>query len=106
MNKCLKRVDDRHFWTPGVFSYAMIPRCQPNSKNFSLIVTSIVYAPFGPENPAVGREGVHIQLHSFPLPIQGRKFAELLIGHEIHLDAFLLRIRVLWFSGALLEKSV
>ncbi len=34
MNKCLKRVNDRHFWNPGVFSYAMIPRCHPNSLVF------------------------------------------------------------------------
>ncbi len=41
MNKCLERINDRHFWNPGVFSYAMIPRCRLNS--FFLIVTSIVY---------------------------------------------------------------
>jgi hypothetical protein len=34
MNKCLERVNDRHFWNPGVFSYAMIPRRHPNSKVF------------------------------------------------------------------------
>jgi hypothetical protein len=28
----LERVNDRHFWNPGVFSYAMIPRCHPNSR--------------------------------------------------------------------------
>jgi hypothetical protein len=44
MNKCLKRVDGRHYWTPGVVSYAMIPRCRPNSRVFFFIVTSIVYA--------------------------------------------------------------
>jgi hypothetical protein len=43
MNKCLERVDDRHFWNPGVFSYAMIPRCHPNSRVFFFIVLSIVY---------------------------------------------------------------
>jgi hypothetical protein len=43
MNKCLERVSDRHFWNPGVFSYAMIPRCCPNSRVSFLIVTSIVY---------------------------------------------------------------
>ncbi len=43
MNKCLRGFDDRHFWNPGVFSYAMIPRCRPNSRAF-FIVTSIVYA--------------------------------------------------------------
>jgi hypothetical protein len=32
MNKCLERVNDRHFWNPGVFSYAMILRCRPNSR--------------------------------------------------------------------------
>ncbi len=32
MNKCLERVNDRHFWNRGVFSYAMIPRCSPNSR--------------------------------------------------------------------------
>ncbi len=42
MNKCLERVDDRHFWNPGVFSYAMIPRCRPNSRVFSFIVASII----------------------------------------------------------------
>jgi hypothetical protein len=34
MNRCLKRVYDRNFWTPGVFSYAMIPRCRPDSRVF------------------------------------------------------------------------
>jgi hypothetical protein len=34
MNKCLERVDDQHIWNPGVFSYAMIPRCHPNSRVF------------------------------------------------------------------------
>jgi hypothetical protein len=43
MNKCLERVNDRHFWNPGVFSYAMIPRCHFNSRVFFYIVTSIVY---------------------------------------------------------------
>jgi hypothetical protein len=43
MNKCLERANDRHFWSPGVVSYAMIPRCRPNSRGFFLIVTSIVY---------------------------------------------------------------
>jgi hypothetical protein len=43
MNKCLERVNDRHFWNPAVFSYAMTPRCCPNSF-FFFIVTSIVYA--------------------------------------------------------------
>jgi hypothetical protein len=37
--KCLKRVHDRHFWNPGVVSYAMIPRCHPV---FFSIVISIV----------------------------------------------------------------
>ncbi len=32
MNKCVERVNDRHFWNPGVFSYAMIPKCRPNSR--------------------------------------------------------------------------
>jgi hypothetical protein len=32
MNKCLERVNVRHFWNPGVFSYAMIPWCRPNSR--------------------------------------------------------------------------
>ncbi len=43
MNKCLERVNDRHFWNPGVFSYVMIPRWRPNSRVFSFIVTSISY---------------------------------------------------------------
>jgi hypothetical protein len=43
MNKCLERVNGRHFWNPGVVSYAMIPRCHPNSRIFFFIVTSIVY---------------------------------------------------------------
>ncbi len=43
MNMCLGRVNDRHFWNPGVFGYAMIPRCRPNSRFFFFIVTSIVY---------------------------------------------------------------
>jgi hypothetical protein len=34
MNKCLERINDRHFWNPGVFSYAMIPRCRLNSTLF------------------------------------------------------------------------
>ncbi len=34
MNKCLERVNDLHFWNPGVFSYAMILRCCPNSRVF------------------------------------------------------------------------
>jgi hypothetical protein len=34
MNKCLERVNDQHFWYHGVFSYAMIPRCCPNSRVF------------------------------------------------------------------------
>jgi integral membrane sensor domain MASE1 len=41
-NKCLEGVNGRHFWNPGVFSYAMIPRCRPNS-TFFFIVASIVY---------------------------------------------------------------
>jgi hypothetical protein len=44
MNKCLERVNDRHFWNPGVFSYAMIPRCRPNSRVFFFHCQSIVYA--------------------------------------------------------------
>jgi hypothetical protein len=44
MNKCLERVNDRHFWNPGVFSYAMIPRRHPNSRVFFFIVASIVHA--------------------------------------------------------------
>ncbi len=35
-NKCLERVNDRHFRNPGVFSYAMTPRCRPNSRVFFL----------------------------------------------------------------------
>jgi hypothetical protein len=34
MNNCLERVNDWHFWNPGVFSNAMIPRCRPNSRVF------------------------------------------------------------------------
>ncbi len=34
MNKCLERVNDRHFWNPRVLSYAMIPRYRPNSRLF------------------------------------------------------------------------
>jgi hypothetical protein len=34
MNKCFERVNDRHFWNSGVFSYAMIPRCHRNSRVF------------------------------------------------------------------------
>jgi hypothetical protein len=44
MNKCLERVNDQHFWNPGVFSYAIILRCLPNSRVFFFfIVTSIVH---------------------------------------------------------------
>ncbi len=32
--KVFGRVNDRHFWNHGVFSYAMIPRCLPNSRVF------------------------------------------------------------------------
>ncbi len=39
MNKCLEKVIDRHFWNPGVFSYAMMPRCRPNSRVFYFIIT-------------------------------------------------------------------
>ncbi len=31
MNKCFEKVNDRQFRNPGVFSYAMIPRCRPKS---------------------------------------------------------------------------
>jgi hypothetical protein len=35
MNKCLERVNDRHFWNPGVVSYAMIPaKMSPQLKSF------------------------------------------------------------------------
>jgi hypothetical protein len=34
MNKCMEMVNGRHFWNPGVISYAMIPRCCPNSRVF------------------------------------------------------------------------
>ncbi len=34
MNKCLERVNERCFWSPGVFSYPIIPRCCPNKKGF------------------------------------------------------------------------
>jgi hypothetical protein len=45
MSKCLEwRVNDRHFLSPGVLSYAMIPRCCFNWRVFFFIVTSIVYA--------------------------------------------------------------
>jgi hypothetical protein len=45
MNKCLERVNDRHFWNPKVFSYAMIPIdvTQTQEFLFFFIVTSIVY---------------------------------------------------------------
>ncbi len=46
MKKCSERVvNDRHFWNPGVFSYAMIPRWRPNLNVFFFffIVTSVVY---------------------------------------------------------------
>jgi hypothetical protein len=36
MNKCLGMVNDRHFWNPGVFSYAIIPRWRPKLKVFFL----------------------------------------------------------------------
>ncbi len=42
MNKCSERVNDRHFWNPGVFSYGMIPRCRPNSTVCLFNVASIV----------------------------------------------------------------
>jgi hypothetical protein len=43
MNKSLERVNDRHFCNPGVFSYAMIPRCCPNARVIFFFVPSIVY---------------------------------------------------------------
>jgi hypothetical protein len=43
MNKCLERVNGRFFWNPGVFSYATIPRCRPNSRFFFFIVASTVH---------------------------------------------------------------
>jgi hypothetical protein len=42
-NKCLERVNDRHYWNPGALSYVMIPRCHPNSRVIFFIITSIVY---------------------------------------------------------------
>ncbi len=42
MNECLETVNDRHFWNPGVVSYAMIPDVAPTQKFFFFIVTSIV----------------------------------------------------------------
>jgi hypothetical protein len=41
MNKCLKRVNDRQFWNPGVFSYSMIPDVA-STQEFFFIVTSMV----------------------------------------------------------------
>jgi hypothetical protein len=55
MNKFLERVDDRHFWNPGVFSYAIIPRCHLNSRVFFFIVLSIVYE----DDPAGGQPAGH-----------------------------------------------
>ncbi len=43
MNSAWKGLMTGIFWNPGVFSYAMIPRCRPNSRFFFFIVTSIVY---------------------------------------------------------------
>jgi hypothetical protein len=45
MNKCLERVNDRHFWNPGVISYAIIPSVTPTQSFFffPFIVTSVVY---------------------------------------------------------------
>ncbi len=43
MNKCLEMVNDRYFWNPGVFSYAMIPKMPPQLKSLFIIVKSIVY---------------------------------------------------------------
>ncbi len=34
MNKCLEMVNDQNIWNPGIFSYAMILRCCPNSRDF------------------------------------------------------------------------
>jgi hypothetical protein len=34
------------FWNPGVFSYAMMPRCHPKPTFHLFIVTSIVYGFF------------------------------------------------------------
>jgi hypothetical protein len=52
MNNCLERVNDRHFWNFGAFSYAMIPRCRPNLSFFLLIITSIVYGADGADEIA------------------------------------------------------
>jgi hypothetical protein len=78
MSKCLERVNDRHFWNPGVFSYAMMRRCGPNSRLF-FIVTSIVYAIheskknkikqrtrgciLGPARCLLGKQEEHIDEH-------------------------------------------
>jgi hypothetical protein len=43
MNRGLERVNDPHFWNPGVVSYAMVPRWHFNSRVFFFIVPSIVY---------------------------------------------------------------
>ncbi len=58
MNKCLERVNDRHYWNPGVLSYAMIPRCRPNSRVFRSRRHNSRFAAFTPFVPPQVVEGV------------------------------------------------
>jgi hypothetical protein len=52
MNKGLERVNDRHFWNPGVSSYAMIPRCRPNSRVF-FFLNRPIYSLWSQPRPQV-----------------------------------------------------
>jgi hypothetical protein len=58
MNKSLERFYDRLFWNPGVFSYAVIPGCLPNSRVF-FIVTFIVYVNARPQMVGIDRSFYH-----------------------------------------------
>ncbi len=77
MNKCLKRVYDRHFWNPGVFSYAMILKCRPNSRVIFFIVASIVYAA----RPLIN---LHLRLR---VPVGNRRPVQRLRLEQLRKDA-------------------
>ncbi len=73
MNKCLESVNDRQFWKPGVFSYAMIPRCCPNSRVIFFIFASLVYR----------LSNIHIRSLWSPVPIDLCGFSASIIQHPI-----------------------
>ncbi len=50
----LERVNARHFWNPGVFSYAMIPRCRPTSRGFFSALSHLKSMQY-PDSPSTTR---------------------------------------------------